>query len=401
MKKVVKYIAPVVVLGLGVAVYALLDWARPVPEKKTGAPRALSVFVEPVEQSDVDLMVSASGEVRPRTAVDLVAQVAGRIASVSPDFVEGGVVQPGKTLITIEDTDYRLALPQARVRVAQAEKDLQQTLADADVARQQISHPEEASDLALKKPQVAEAQARLVAAKAELEQANLNLARTHISLPFSGRIISKAADVGQYVTPGTRLGRAFSTDTVEVRIPFSEAQLASLGLPVGYVADEGQGRTVDLSAKVAGQEQHWRGSLVRLDAVIDSETRMLYGIVRVDSPYDGNVSQYGMPLAVGMFVNAEIIGRRVEAAYVIPREALRAGNKVYVVDERGKLDIRNVKVTHSSSSEAIIAAGLASGEQVIVSSMRDPIEGMAVEAMKHSFDESAVADHHRPQSSGS
>lgn len=392
VKKWIKYLAPIVVIGVGLGTFALLHIAKPEPEKKTEPPRALSVFVEEVEQADLDLLVSTSGEVRARTTVDLVAQVAGRVVRVSPEFVEGGVVEPGIPLITIEDTDYRLALTQARVRVAEAEKGVQQALADADVARKQLRDAASASPLALKEPQVAEAKARLVAANADLEQANLNLQRTRITLPFIGRVMSKAVDVGQYVSPGTKLGRAFATDKVEVRISVSNSQLASLGLPIGFVASEGEGLPVKLSAEVAGKEQFWRGKLVRLDASIDPRTRTLYGIVEVASPYGVNVSQHSMPLAVGLFVKAEVVGQRVFDARVIPREGLRAGNKVYLVNAEGRLEIREVAVLHTSAREAVISAGVEPGEQVIVSSIRNAIEGMALEATPDTPDPSAVAD---------
>lgn len=392
MKKWIKYLAPIAVIGLGVAIFALLHIAKPEPEKKTESPRSLSVFVEQVEQEDMDLRVSTSGEVRASTRVDLVAQVAGRIDNISPEFVEGGMVEPGVPLVTIEDTDYRLALTQARVRVAEAERGVQQALADADVARKQLRDAASASPLALKEPQVAEAEARLAAANADLEQANLNLGRTRITLPFKGRVISRAVDVGQFVSPGTKLGRAFATDKVEVRISLSDSQLAALGLPIGFVASEGDEVPVNLSSEVAGREHFWHGKLVRLDASIDPRTRMLYGIVKVDSPYDVNVSQHGMPLAVGLFVKAEVVGQRVSEALVIPRDGLRAGDKVFLVNSKGRLEIREVSVIHSSASKAVISSGIEAGEKVIVSSIRNPIEGMALEAMPYSPDESAVDD---------
>ncbi|MCB1692450.1 MAG: efflux RND transporter periplasmic adaptor subunit [Pseudomonadales bacterium] len=399
MRKIITFGAPVAVLGVGAAIFAILELTKPAPEKKTEAARPLSVFVQDVEEANVDLLVSTSGEVRARTEVDIVAQVAGRIAAVSPEFMEGGVVEAGKALITIEDEDYRLSLSQAKARVAGAEVGLQQALADADVARKQLQGAKGASDLALRRPQVAEAEARLAAAKADLEQANLNLERTRISLPFNGRIRSKDVDIGQYVQPGTRLGRAFATDAVEVRIPLSDSQLASLDLPIGYVAPTGNEPKVNLSAQVSGHEQHWQGRLVSLDAAVDPETRMVYGITQVDSPYAESVSQLGMPLAVGLFVNAEIVGRRIENAVIIPREALRAGNKVFLVHD-GRLTIRDVTVTHSSNAEAVISSGVQAGEQVIVSSIRNPIEGMALEPMRYGFDESSIADHHMPRATG-
>ena len=388
MKKFFPILAPLAVLASGAGIYALLHWSKPEPEKKQEPARPLSVFVEPVEQTNISLTVETSGEVRPRTRIDIIAQVAGRVVSVSREFTEGGMIKPGVVILSIEDTDHRFTLLQAEAMVADAEVGVQQSLATADVARKQLRNADNASDLALKKPQVAQAHARLKAAQADLAQAEANLARTRITLPFDGRIISKHVDVGQYVTPGTKLGTAFATDIVEVRLPLNDSQLASLDLPIGYIANDG-GPRVELSSVVAGRIQNWEGHLVRLDAAMDSETRMIFGIVEIPDPYLSNVSQHGMPLAVGLYVNAMIRGREITDARVIPRDALRAGNHVYVVNDQGRLEVRNVAVTHSSEREAIISSGLEPDERVVVSSIRNPIEGMAVEALQNTYKETA------------
>ncbi|MEM7003254.1 MAG: efflux RND transporter periplasmic adaptor subunit [Pseudomonadota bacterium] len=380
MKKLLSIAAPVLVIGIGVAAYALLDWTKPEPDKKQDPVRPLSVFVQPAKRAEVALGIETSGEVRARTTVEMIAQVAGRIVSVSPEFVEGGRVSPQAVLVKIEDTDYRLALTQAQAAVADAEVGVEQALADADVARKQLRDARNATALALKKPQVARAQSRLLAAQASLEQAQINLDRTRISLPFDGRVVAKQVDVGQYVTPGVVLGRAFATDVVEVRLPLTDAQLASLGLPIGYVAEDA-GVPVVLSAQVAGQQHRWQAHLVRLDAAIEPTTRMLYGIVEMHDPYAANVSAGGMPLAVGLYVQAALKGRQLERAIVIPRDALRAGNQVFVVNDQDRLEVRQVDVTHSDRKQAVVASGLAVQEQVVVSSIRNPIDGMALQAL--------------------
>ncbi len=386
-----KILVPVGVLAAGAGIFGLLHVMKPEPVKKDEPPRALSVFVQSVTTSDIPLKVTTQGEVRPKTEVDIVAQVAGRIVEVSSEFVEGGVVTPGEALVVIEPTDFEFVVSQAEARVAEAEVRVQQADADANVARYQLRGSSEASDLALKKPQVAEARARLKAAEADLQQARTNLERTRITMPFHGRVVSTNVDVGQYVTPGTRIGRAFGNDVVEIRLPLNDSQLASLGLPIGFVADKGKGLAVDVSAVVAGREQHWEGELTRLDAVIDPSSRMLFGIAEVKNPYGDGASQFGMPLAVGLFVEVDVSGRELNDAYIIPRHALRAGNQVYVIDDAGRLDIRTVDVTYSNSEEAVISSGLSSGETIVVSSIRNPIQGMALEAMPYATDSSALA----------
>lgn len=398
MNMIPKILAPVVVVGLGIGVFALLHASKPEPEKKQEAPRALSVYVEEVRQADVALQVDSQGTVRPRTNIDIVSQVGGRITAVSPEFTEGGLVVPGISLISIDDRDYRLAVDQAEAIVAEAEVGVLTATADSNVARKQLRDELKASALALKKPQLAQARARLKAARANLELAKLSLERTRIALPFTGRIASTQVNVGQYVTPGTRLGKAFATDVVEVRLPLNDSQLASIGLPIGYIAGEKGGLGVELEAQVAGVSQHWRGHLVRLDAAIDSETRMLYGIVEVHDPYGTNVSDHGMPLAVGLYVNAMVVGRNINDAYMISRQALRAGNQVFVVDSDGKLEIREVEVTHSTDRDAVIANGLSIGDEVITSSIRNPIRGMSLQTLyRESGEPSAMARQDSPE----
>ena len=379
--KLTKIIAPALVIAASIGAYTLLHATKPPPEKSDQGPRPLSVYTTSVEQEDVTLQVITRGEVRARTEINLAAQVGGRIVSVSPEFTEGGLVEPYAVLLQIESTDYELALRQAEARVAEAHVGVEQSLADADVARKQLRNEAQASDLALKKPQVAEARARLKAAEADLAQARLNLRRTDITLPFSGRLIETSVDIGQYITPGTVVARAFGTDTVEIRLPLDDTQLASLALPIGFTAAPGAGLPVTLSATVAGQPQQWLGKLERLDASIDPQTRMLYAIAAVDDPYGKNVSATGMPLAVGLFVQASIEGRKMGSALVIPRDALRAGNIVFIINSQGLLEIREVEVAHTSPDRAVVSAGLQAGEQVITSPVRNPVQGMTLIAL--------------------
>ena len=380
-KNLIRVLAPILVLAGGFGAYALLQVSKPDPEKSEEGPRPISVYTESVTQESVVLDVVTQGDVRARTQIDLVAQVGGRIVSVSPEFTEGGAIEPGAPLLKIEVADYEIAHSQAKASVAEAKVGVEQALADADVARQQLRNTKNPSPLALKKPQVAQAKSRLVAAQAMLEQASLNLERTNISLPFHGRLIDTRVDIGQYVTPGTIIGRAFATEVVEIRLPLNDSQLAALGLPIGYTAPPDGGLNVDFSAVVAGKTQHWQGKLVRLDASIDPSTRMLYASAVVLDPYGKNTSNQGMPMAVGLFVEAKITGREINDAHIIPRSALRAGNIVFVI-ENNMLRVRSVTVAHSSPERAVISSGLEVGEQVITSPIRNPVQGMALSAVE-------------------
>ena len=86
----------------------------------------------------------------------------------------------------------------------------------------------------------------------------------------------------------------------------------------------------------------------------DARTRMVDVVIRIEKPYATRP-----PLVAGLFVTVEIQGRTLENAAVIPREALRDDNTVWVVDNTGQLTFRNVEVARLSTTSAILKSGIA------------------------------------------
>ena len=379
--KYLKIAAPVVVLALGFGAVKLMSATKPAPEKKEEEHRLVSLLYSEAREEAVHLAVATQGEVRPHTEIDLTPQVAGRIVAIADSFAEGAGFGPGETLIQLDDADYRLAVARAEAGVAQAKVLLLQAKAAATIKRQQwnsINPNREPTPLQVNQPQVAEAEAKLRSAKAELADAKLNLARTKIKLPFRGRVISRNIGVGEYVTASTPLGRVFATDRVEVRLPLTDSQLLELDLPMGFVAtDKNPGPQVILSARVGSEQHQWQGRIVRTQAAVDQQTRLIYAVAEVEDPYGTGASD-GIPLAVGLFVTAEAKGVQAHRALVLPREALRNADKVYVVDEDNRLDIRTVEVLSTSEHRVVVASGVADGERVVTSTIANAVDGMEV-----------------------
>jgi RND family efflux transporter MFP subunit len=379
-------VARIVVIVIVIAAFALVVRAimvtGPQPERSNPTPRPIAVFVEEAQRETIALTVRSQGQARPRTQINLVPQVSGRITYVNPDFIEGGFFEAGETLVRIEDADYRLAVTRAEAQVAQATQALAREQAESDLARSEWEElgEGEASSLTLREPQLAEARAQLAAARATLQDARLDLQRTRVSAPFTGRVRSKAADLGQFVNAGTPLGEVFSTDTVLVRLPLTDFELGILGIPVAYSAGDEPGIPVTLNATLAGQAQTWMGRITRTDSAIDPQTRVLYAIAEVDDPY-GAAAEGGAPLAVGLFVNAEIEGREVENAYILPRAALRGEDSVYVAEPGGRLSIRTVDVVTSSTERLVVSSGVSAGDMVVVSPVRGASDGMRIQSL--------------------
>jgi multidrug efflux pump subunit AcrA (membrane-fusion protein) len=197
-----RLVGPVIVLLLTVLVVKVLIQNAPQPEVGEPETVRIGVYTQPARRTGAAAEVTVYGEVRPRVQIDVISEVAGRITAVSPKFAEGGSLLAGEPLITIEQRDYNVALSEAKARLAARELELAQALADADVAKKQLAAEPSPSDLALKKPQIAQARAALEAAEIGLERAESDLQRTRVTLPFDARIIETTVDEGQYLGLG-------------------------------------------------------------------------------------------------------------------------------------------------------------------------------------------------------
>jgi len=362
----------------GLALIAIMGALKPKKEFEKPAEVPPSVFYMVAQPQAITLDVRVQGEVRARTDINLTAQVSGRITELSPSFVDGGAFQKNDMLVKIEDADYRLAVTRAQARVAQAQQVLRQEQAESELAGrdwQELGNGTKPADLTLRLPQLAQASASYDAAKADLQEARLNLARATVRAPFDGRVRRRIAGEGQFVGPGAQLGQIFATDIAEIRLPLTDANLATLGLPFGFTeTSENPGPSVKLTATIGASSNQWVGRIARTEGTIDPATRQIGAIAVVDDPY-GKGADNGVPLAIGLFVEAEIEGRPYNDAIVIASSALYGRDTVYIVNASDELEKRNVTVASVSSNTVVIVAGLSSGDRVVTSPLRGSDEG--------------------------
>ena len=138
------------------------------------------------------------------------------------------------------------------------------------------------------------------------------------------------------------------------------------------------GPRVILKAEFAGEDHEWTGSIVRTEGELDPKSRMVTVVARVEDPYGRNDGKGRPPLAVGLFVQAEISGKFIPEAMVIPRSALHPDDRVLVLDNENRLHYRSIQVLRTERESVIVEGGLEAGEKVVVSPLAAAIEGMAV-----------------------
>lgn len=380
-----KYLFPLAFIVGAVVIAVLLHMAKPkVVEEKTEFP-PLTVDVAEATLDESVLSSIFQGSVRAKTDIELVTQVTGKVVSVSDKFIEGGQFEKGDVILKIDDSDYRVALKSAQARVAEAKVELDLELAAAENNKKEWQRLvgeslENADPLRLNKPQVQRARARLDAAKAQLAQAQLDFNRTRVKAPFSGRLTNKTAEVGQFISRGSSVGRIFSTDSVEIRIPMSDLQISELGIGLGQIPDAKKKLPAKVLVQFGKQDYAWNGYLKSIDASIDKQTRLLYGTVVVDQPFKANQN---LPLAPGMFVDVELAAAKKVSGVRVPRTALRSGNRVYVI-ENNKLVFKQADTLFTSPEIAVLDvktnSAVLPGDKVIISAVPGAFEGMSVES---------------------
>ncbi|USD21408.1 efflux RND transporter periplasmic adaptor subunit [Microbulbifer variabilis] len=364
------------VLAIGAAAITAVVLLKPKPEEKPPEvvvpPVADVLYAEPGRQT---LLVPSQGTVHARHEIEVVARVGGVIEGVGEAFVPGGFFAEGESLLQLEQADYIYKVTRAESQLADAKSALAQEQGRAKQAKREWRNlgSEAANALFLRKPHLEAAEAAVAAARADRDQAKLDLARTAVKTPFAGRVVETYVDLGQYITPGTPLAKIHSTGIAEVRLPLTDQQLALLDLPLGKSFEHGP--EVRLRAMVAGLEREWRAQLVRTEASIDTNSRFIYAVAQVQNPYEGDV-----PLMNGLFVEADIAGRTLDRIVVLPRQALHEGDHLLVLDEESKLVFKTVELLQSIGDQVWLRGDIAVGDRVVVSSLGYSREGMALTA---------------------
>ena len=377
-QRFLKTLLPTAVLLTAVGTTWAMIELRPSTLPTATEPVVPTVQIVHVAPQTLKLNVISQGVVAPREEIDLIAEVGGKVLKMHPALVSGGFFEANDILLTIDPRDYDYAIIAAKAKIAEAKRVLTYEHAQFEQAKSewQALGQGEASDLALRKPQLAEAEAKLQAAEADLAKAKLDRSRCEVRAPFAGRVLSKQVGRGQFLLKGSVIARIFANDVAEIRLPIGIDQLAFLDLPQGNKTPKTRWPNVVLHAEIGGQLQHWPGLIVRSEATLDKSSGQLFLVAQVEQPDRSTTDR--VPLLSGLFVHAEIEGVSRDKVFALPRTALNTLQQVRLVDNEQRLELRQVEVLRTETDRVIIKSGLKSGEQVVISEMPMLVAGMRV-----------------------
>ncbi|MDP7398296.1 MAG: efflux RND transporter periplasmic adaptor subunit [Lentisphaeria bacterium] len=370
------------------------------------------------------IILYGHGTVETATRTAIRPQVGGRVLELHERLEPGEIIERGEVLVRLDAEDYvlsrdvnqagrgrlqaeiallntetkttaaRLELAQQSTALSEAEfKRLQVLLTEEQIGtRSSVDRAEHAvvqdrERMAQLQQSLAAIPHRIAALEAELAQLErrvavdeLALARCTIKAPFSGRVERVAVEANDVVQIGATLLSLADDSDLEIAVSLNARDVnewmrfrpeTDSSAPAGWF-----GLIEEVPATVAWLEGDadaaWPGTVARVKQ-FDDRSRMVTVVIRPGAA--SGTAAY--PLIPGMFCAVEIRGKQIPGAYRIPRAALNESDRVFIVVDN-VLKSRHVHVAREIGEELIVDDGLAPGDQVVVSRLRAPADGLAV-----------------------
>lgn len=375
MKKAFVIIAVMAAVGLG-----YLAWHKP-SQANQPAPAAARPAPEVAVVTMQEREVRLTSELPGRTAVYQVAEIRPQVGGIIQKraFTEGAEVKAGDLLYRIDPSTYEVAVARAAAAVAKAKAELEparlKAVRYADLIRtkavSQQDHDEVQAALALAKANVSSAQA-------ELEAARIDLERTSVVSPISGRIGRASITPGALVTANQALALATvqQLDPIYVDLTQSNVEMLRLkrALENGSIQSAGEAATRVRLILEDGTAYEHEGTLQLAEASVDQST----GAVTLRAVFP-NPKRDLLP---GMYVRAVVEEGVLAKTLLVPQQAVvrnaQGQAMAMVVDAAETVAARPLELDRAVGGDWIVRQGLASGDRVVVEGLQKARPGTQV-----------------------
>ena len=330
-----------------------------------------------VERGEYTPQLVALGEVEPARQITLSPRVSGQVVELASNFVPGGMARAGDLLLRIDPADFQNALSVSESELQQAEASLEIEVGRQSLARKELALLEETIDetnraLVLREPQIASIRAEINAAKASVERAKLDLARTSVTAPFDMQFLRCSVNVGSQVTPSEELAQLVGVKNYWIMTAVPVRSLHWLQFP-----DSGD----EASTVTLRNPNTWpsgavrQGKVARMIGTLDDQTRLARVLITVEDPLARHTD--GPPLILDTLLEAHIECRPIENVIRLRRQYVHERDTVWVMED-DKLAIRTADVLFRDAEYAYIQNGLESGDQVVTTTLATVAAGISL-----------------------
>jgi RND family efflux transporter MFP subunit len=335
--------------------------------------RVWAVDVVPASYADVQPDLTLYGQVAASRSSELRAQVAGRIVDVSQNFRDGGIVEKGDLLVTVDPFDYETALAEQRSILKEAEIAVRQSRRKYDRAVE-LHAENNVSDEFLDDAELnlRQQEARFEQQQIAVKRAERDMRETKVVAPFSGVVSSLEVELGQQISGSDRLADLIDLSRLEVQFSLSNAQFGRL-----LNQDEGlEGRPLKVTWQVGNESLEFNGRVSRAGAEITSSM----GGVMVYAGIEG--TDRFTQIRPGALVTISLADKRYKNVLRVPSSAVYSDNTVYLVREN-RLEREPVNVVGFSGGDTFLQpavdGAIGNGELIVSTQLREAGTGARAE----------------------
>ena len=341
---------------------------KPVAKKTIQA-----VYVKPVENTNVPIIISSTGVLIAKRRVELYSEVQGVFKSSSQPFKTGQNFNKGQALIRIDASEYYASVQSAKSELYNLITSIMPDLRldyPAVFEKWQLY----LSNFEMEKttPQLPEISTEnekyfitgkgIYSAYYNVKNLEQRLSKYNHYAPFSGILTNVLVTKGTLIRSGQKLGEFIETGTYEMEVPIS----------IDYANMLKTGGTVTLVDLKGSKE--YAGKITRVNGSIDQATQSILTSIEVKHPN----------LKEGMYLEAKLEAQEAKNAISIERSLLQEGNKVFVVKD-SVLELTPVKPVHFSE-KMVVLQGLKQGALLVSKSVPEAYSGMLVTIQKETLD---------------